>query len=464
MTASLARRAAASLLLMVAGLAPAAFAEGVASASATDPWAASVAPLPGNATASDLSASVASVACGKAACVAGGHYNNATGHEEGVVLTRSNGKWAPTAALPTGSTESNVTAVACDASTCAAVGSYYKTGVGERALLMIDSGGSWTTPALSGLTTATARLKLVACSTTVGCVGFGQETSGQNFVVDEVDTSWTVTSLPDPSNVRAQGGAAVTLAAATCGAMCVAVGSWNLGGDPGNYSQAAVVVQGSGTKWSDRAPELPANALPYTDEGRAGLTGISCVGSSCVAVGYYNHTTSAVGSYEGLLETRLSGKWSGTEAPHPTGATTAANLFAIACIKASCAAVGRFTGSTGGGNLLVTGSPGSSWTAAAPAVPAGGSWSAGLTSVSCGSSALCAASGTYYVTNGPTDGELLLGPATGSGWTSEQDSATKGTADPRIASMACTALCVAAGTSTEKKTGSPQGLFETHRA
>lgn len=222
-------------------------------------------------------------------------------------------------------------------------------------------------------------------------------------------------------------------------------------------------MQGAGTAWSDRAAPLPANALAYTDAERAALTGVSCAGGSCVAVGSYITSNLPVRT-DGLVEARVpKGRWSDAQAPQPTG--SASTLSSVACTSStSCVAVGGFTSaSTVPQNLVLAGAAATGWTATAPAPPAGGTSSTGLTSVSCGSSSLCAATGLYSGTGFQTVGELLTGA--GSTWAAQTAPALKGSVAVSPAAVSCTAVsCVAAGAATLKVYPYEKALVETYRA
>lgn len=423
-------------------------------------WHPAVAPLPSGAATTNQSAPLTSVACGGGVCVAGGNYTDTGGSAQSVLLVRSGGKWTATeAVLPAGGSDPSVSAVACGSGECVAVGSYGTTNAGTLPLVAVESAGSWTFPAIADEPTGFGGLTAAACSNTLGCVAFGR-----GYAVDEISGTWTATTLPLPTGFHhiPSTAAPPVILAASCAAKCVAVGNSNLGGDPGNYGQGAVLVQGSGTTWTDRAVPLPSNAVGYNDAQRASLNGLACKGGSCVAVGSYE-TSSYPLVNQGLLDTRSGGRWSVAEAPLPSG-STAGFLSAVSCLSVtSCIAVGGTTdASSVGQNLVLTGAAGQTWSASSPASPSGASSSNGLTAVSCGSPTMCAATGSYY--NGSAaEAELLAGSP--SAWTAVAAPLPGRTVSANVVVVQCLASsCVAAGSAALPNFRGTKPLFENYRA
>ncbi len=420
-------------------------------------WRAVAAPQPAGAGAKHQEAVLTSVACAKGTCVAGGHSLDGAGVQQAEVLVRSGGKWgAGEASLPTGSTDATVSALSCAKSgECVGVGSYVAPGAGIAPLLLVGTGGRWTVPTIAGATSGSAGLDAVACSPRLGCVAVGS-----GIVVDEVAGTWTATSVPAPVGFHGTPGppAAPRLLAVSCAKTCTAVGTSFLGGDPSDYGQGAVIVRGSGTKWTDRAAPLPPDALAYTDAEVATLSSIACSGTTCVAVGTYEVSSSPVVD-EGLLVSRSGTSWTATRAPQPSG--SASTLSGVACLSSTtCVAVGGFTDASSVGQNLVLDGAGSSWTAGAPPFPVDGTSSQGLNAVSCGSADFCAATGTYEGATG-AEAELLAGSTTS--WVATAAPLPKGTIGASLTAVHCSKTsCLAAGDAVLGSHPSTKGLFESY--
>ena len=161
---------------------------------------------------------------------------------------------------------------------------------------------------------------------------------------------------------------------------------------------------------------LPANAgsarAAYLDSVACPSTG------SCVAVGSYMDSS---GYWQALIETLAGGSWEATEVTGPFAESdTNASLYSVACPStSSCVAVGEYNNSTSA--LLVTGS-GTSWTSTEAPLPgdAQSGATADLFSVTCPSATSCVAVGEYnnIPNSGTASGLILTGPASsGTLWT-----------------------------------------------
>jgi hypothetical protein len=277
----------------------------------------------------------------------------------------------------------------------------------------------------------------------------------------------TSTSPPLPANAGANGYAFLESVACPSTGSCVAVG---------NYMDSSGTWQGlietlSGGSWEATEVTLPGNA---DGDPNASLVSVACPSKTkCVAVGYYNDSTSA------LLVTGSGINWTATQAPLPANAQSGqyAYLTSVACPSAtSCVAVGGYNGTSGGASseLIVTGpaGSGSAWTPTEAPLPLNGlsfynsSWPA----VACSSTTSCVTAWTYDDSSGTQQGVLESG--SGINWTPSEVPlpANASTSNPKVIlgsgisvgrPLACsTATCVMVGQYVDSS-GNTDGLLVT---
>jgi hypothetical protein len=227
-----------------------------------------------------------------------------------------------------------------------------------------------------------------------------------------------------------------------------------------SFHTQGLLLTGFGSSWTVTQAPLPANAA--TSDPRVSISSVSCPsGSLCTAVGAYSDTS---GNTQGLLLTGSGTTWTATEAPLPTGAQTGESfqLRSVTCPAASpCTAVGDLD--TEGGFLL-TGT-GSSWTATQAPVPTNNdiNSSSNLTSVAC-VAATCLAVGTYHPAgNNYPNGLLISGTA--ASWSAIEaplppNIGYLGNELPAVTCVRTTSTCVAVG-SYHDQAGNYQGLLIT---
>jgi len=203
-------------------------------------WTATEAPLPSNA-ASSPDASVSGVSCPSASqCVAVGYYQDTSGDTQGLLLTWSGSSWtAVEAPLPSNAEQDNESAgvygVSCpSASQCVAVGEYQDASGNDQGLLLTGSGSSWTAaeaplPADAN-STAGAGMNDVSCPSASQCVVAGHYTgtSGdtQGLLLTGSGSSWTATRAPTPSNADGSGTVYVMGVSCSSASQCVADGDY----------------------------------------------------------------------------------------------------------------------------------------------------------------------------------------------------------------------------------------------
>ncbi len=260
------------------------------------------APMAAGAPLAGQNAVLLSVTCGgSGTCTAAGEYVDASGHQQGLLVTGSGSRRsaAPTPPPPTDAdTNPSVipSSVAC-ASTgeCAAVGTYVNPLQNSLGLLLNESGGSW-----AGGTGAVLPADAAPASTV------GDQT--------------------------------VVLASVACpqAGTCTAVG-WYFDND--ENGQGLLVTQTGGVWQPGAEVTLPSNAVGGLEKQSAGLDWISCVSlGNCLATGVY---TDLGYNSQGLLLSEVNGVWqTGVESPLPRNAST---MQYAAANQSDCTSVGVCT-------------------------------------------------------------------------------------------------------------------------
>jgi hypothetical protein len=329
-------------------------------------WKAAKAPLPSGAPSSQY-VSLNSVACPSASsCTAVGSYSSAKG-QSGLILTRSGSSWkavsAPLPAHANPAPEASLTAVTCpSSSSCTAVGTYTDASGIQQGLLLTGSGKSWTAaqaPLPRGATTNLVFLDAVACPAAFSCVvgGWYRDAAtsyNQGLVLAESGRSWTATlaPLPDPGSDNPN----AVLNAVACPAVssCVAAGEYQ---DVTGVHYQGLLLTGSGMSWTPTQPLLPVGA---SQDSHVQISALACpAASSCFAAGsYYASGT----GFQGLLLTGAGTSWTPAQAPLPPAAAASdpeVSLYSVACPSpAACTAVGTFSDTDGNGQGLLIASPG----------------------------------------------------------------------------------------------------------
>jgi hypothetical protein len=198
---------------------------------------------------------------------------------------------------------------------------------------------------------------------------------------------------------------------------------------------------------------LPADAASTPN---ARLYKVACPSiTECVAIGSYSD---ASGGTDGLLLTRSGGSWTATEAPLPTGGNDT-YLTGLSCPSAAeCSVVGSYDDSNGNQNGLLLTFLGGSWAAeeAPPPPNPASDPKVELLTVSCASTTVCVATGSYQPSSGGTDGLLLT--LSGGSWTADgvplpANVASSATTSVGNAVCPSTTECLAAGGYFNKATG-----------
>ena len=257
------------------------------------------------------SARVLSVSCASAgSCAAGGWYKDHSGHQQGFVVSQRRGVWRRAIEVPSlgalnagGSAE--VSSVSCaSAGNCAAAGDYTDASGQDQGFVVSERRGVWRrafeVPGLGALNAGgSASVGSVSCGSAGNCAAGGsyQDRSGdfQAFVVSERRGVWGQASA-----LNAAGQAVAGVLSVSCGlaGSCVAGGAYQ--DDRG--VQGFVVSQQDGV-WS-QAIEVPGLGA-LNAGGSAQVLSVSCgPAGNCAAAGDY---TDASGHVQGFVVSQRNG-------------------------------------------------------------------------------------------------------------------------------------------------------------
>jgi streptogramin lyase len=291
------------------------------------------------------------------------------------------------AARPSNGTEVTLSGVSCtETSACVAVGHYINSASVEVTLAESWNGTEWSVKSTPNPTGAKASsLFGVSCTTSAACTAVGQYNNSSGTRVTLVErwngTEWSIQSTPNPSGSLETKFVAVSCSSASA---CSAVGEYR----QSTYTTLSFAEGWNGTEWKEQAIPNPGETTGSK------LTGISCTAASaCTAVGWY------IGSrYPGTLMERWNGtEWNLQTVANPSNSSETL-LDTVSCTSSSsCEAAGRFCTSPCGEAALLPPLAehwnGTTWSV--QELPVGGGAENKLESVSCISSTVCMAAGTF---------------------------------------------------------------------
>jgi hypothetical protein len=434
--------AAAGIAVLATALnaAPPAAASAALPGGTTHGWRTAAAPLPAGAAAQPYTDLVASACASARACAVAGHYTDVSNSVQGLLLTGAGTSWtAEEAPLPAGAGANpsvDLTSIACpSATTCVAAGYYTDASGGQQGILLTGTGTSWTAeeaplPAGAGANPS-VDLTSIACPSATTCVAAGYYTNsadGQDgILVSGLGNSWSVSRAPLPAHASINPG--VFLNAIACPALgpCTVAGYYF---DAANRSHP-LLLTGSGTTWTAVKGPLPRGAASFSF---LEVTAVACsTSSACAVLGYYEVGD---GTEQGLLLTGSGDSWTATRAPLPQGASSDPGVYlgSAACPAAtSCTVIGSYTARSGQGDGVLLTGWGDSWTAVRAPLPASlaGRPNLFLDTVACPAVASCITSGIYRFndTSGHEYGTAVTG--SGSSWSAVRTPVPAG-ADPAL--------------------------------
>jgi hypothetical protein len=330
----------------------------------TDGWRETALPLPAGATGAGL----ALVSCPSPGnCTAAGGYTTSAGRRHSLLVTETNGTWAPptparvppNAGTGVDGQPPELDAIACPSpGDCTAVGLYGDVYGSPEGLLLTESGGTWArgveaqlpgnaAPPAGSYLYPVIGLAAVSCASTGECAatgGYGDSRSDQfgMFLTEHAGRWREAAEVPLPANAGLspqQGdGPASPMRAIACPAAgaCSAIGIYD---DKGGNEHGLLLAE-SGGSWTPNELLLPSDAGP----GGGGVAALAChAAGSCVAVGSYAAGPNGVRL---LIATEQNGRWArgvGASLPADADKSQGGDVPSVACPSAgNCVAVGNY--------------------------------------------------------------------------------------------------------------------------
>ena len=253
----------------------------------------------------------------------------------------------------------------------------------------------------------------MSCTSPTVCTAVGDSrpsTTEQSLIEHWDGIRWSIQPIANPAGAVQSRLWAVSCSSATA---CTAVGGYTVRNcscdiGPTYYPGAQTLTERwNGTSWSSQRNPTPAGASGFA-------AGVSCSSSSaCVAVGSYSPAGSPYATDLALAERWDGNRWSIQPTLAPNG-----SLRSASCpTKTVCTAVGSYTSTGGTEATLAERENGTKWSIQRTTNLAGASQS-DLTSVSCASSTICIAVGSYTKTGGRS--RTLAERWNGIGWSSQR--------------------------------------------
>jgi hypothetical protein len=324
--------------------------------------------VPGIANAADQS-QLGSLSCASAGnCVAGGSYQDASGHEQAFVVSETNGNWANSEEVPgTGSLnvggDAQVYSVSCpSAGACAAVGDYQNASFDTEVFVASENKRKWGMAVeVPGTATLNAgdsdSINSVSCASAGNCSAGGSYANAtfdtEVFVVSEKKGVWArAIELPGIGALNAAGDSMLSSLSCGSGGNCAAGGMYA----PSPDNKQVFVANEINGKWSD-AIEVPGSAsLNAGDEASFGS--VSCASaSSCAGGGSYLDGSM---NTQAFVVNETNGKWSDAiEVPGTSTLNVGGNGFvaSVSCPSAgNCGAGGYYADNSGTFQAMVVGS------------------------------------------------------------------------------------------------------------
>ena len=350
-------------------------------------------------------------------CSAGGYYTDASsGHQQALVVTESSGTWGNaeevpgSAALNAGGPGAVILSVSCAAPGDCGAGGYYSDASGhEQALVVTQTNGTWGTareiPGTGALNAGgSARVDSVSCGAPGDCSAAGQYASKtvdgiatvQAFVANETGGTWgKAEEVPGTAALNAGGYATVNSVSCASAGNCSAGGSYTTAAP---VTQAFVVSEISGT-WG-HARLVPGSAALNT-RGLAQVNSVSCSSvGNCSAGGFYLDTSFDT---QAFVVSESGGTWGSAEEIPGTAAldkhAPGAMADSVSCgSPGDCSASGSYTDASGAQQAFVADQSAGTWGSAEEVpgtAPLNGGGQAVAQSVSCAPAGLCNAVGQY---------------------------------------------------------------------
>jgi outer membrane protein OmpA-like peptidoglycan-associated protein len=373
--------------------------------------------------------------------VAGGSYKDGSGNTQAFVSVYDGSAWVDHEVVGSLNVQNYayVNSVSCTSSSSCVAGGQYQDGNGKsQAFVSVYNGSTWTDHEIAAsLNIGNGYVNSVSCTANGLCVAGGQYTDGSNnrqaFVSVYNGSTWTDQELAGSINVGFN--AAINSVSCASNTSCVAIGSYSSG--ISNF-QAFVSVY-NGNTWVDQEV---AGSLNVGND--AGLNSVSCASStSCVAGGIYldvnNHYQAFVSVYNGNT-------WVDQEVAELLNLGNYAWITSLSCTSStSCVLGGFYIDGSNHRQAFVSVYNGSTWVDQEVAGLLNVDNYASVNSVSCTSSTSCVAGGSYP--DGNNHYQAFVSVYNGSTWADQEVAGLLNAQGAEVSSVSCTSsgLCLAGG-------------------
>ena len=328
-------------------------------------WTAIRAPLPVETGYYNPRADLITIACpGRSNCVAGGRYDDAADNSHFVLLTGSGTSWTPVEMpVPAGANPEGdraIVALACLVSTCHGVGEYTLPSYYGNGLLLTGFGSSWSALATPSTTVSNrpnlgVEFNAISCPSPISCVMGGDILNSarqqKGILLARTRNTWRQISLPSPSLYLTNG--MINNIACESQSFCLAIYSYTDIRYAGALSLQSALFAGDRSQSSLTLVAGPA--LRQALKASVRVDDIACViRAGCVAIGQYKDLS---GSWHGLLLSRSGSQWHSTEIMLPRGGRDP-GFDSLTCASSRmCVAVGTYTDSSGNPRGLIAEGP-----------------------------------------------------------------------------------------------------------
>jgi hypothetical protein len=335
---------------------------------------------------------------------------------------------------------------------CIAVGSRVTLQGVTRPLVERWTGRGWKTVTIPVKAGAIASsFVAVSCPSPKSCVAVGNSRAGASSPSVPLIARWNGGRWSLVTGPRPPGSTGTYLNAVSCSSakVCVAVGSYT----SRQTSGAPLALRSNGGKWALATLPRPSKAASTT------LTGVSCIGAVCWAVGSYALRPEGTPYYT-VIERLVSGKWTLVKSPNFHKSHDSA-FTSVSCASAkSCLAAGYW--GHGAGATFGARWNGKAWSEVRTLNPRGFTFSH-LAAISCAVAGRCVAAGTYSM---GAKSLTLVEQWNGHAWQIQPSPQPSKSASSALMGVSCTTAtrCLAVGTYLTNKFGNPSAGFSQHRS
>jgi hypothetical protein len=230
--------------------------------------------------------------------------------------------------------------------TFCAAGGFVRNVDGPQAILSTFDGSTWHTSVIGKRLNGgnDSEATSVSCLANNYCAAAGYYSPSTGKLEPLVSTyngeTWSTQEIGGKANTGDNG----RMSSVSCGTygFCVAVGQVTQNG-----SRRAYAARYTGTAWTGQMVAARLN-----NGSDAGFNSVSCVQSSCAAVGYTSPVTSVS---QALVSNYQEATWSSQTVAKHLNAGNTANLWTVSCqVSTACTAGGYFTDASGNQQALVS--------------------------------------------------------------------------------------------------------------